>query len=103
MKIGAINFFSAKIKFIRDNLFTKNSYLKHDDRIATEDQSWSPATKRLIVLRRLELLHPSLLNYIANVFSHELQNHTLKDTQPLVMTQFDSLLNDVYKKKRTSH
>ena len=65
-------------QFIRDNLLTKNSNLKHDDRIATEDETLSPTTERLIVLRWLELLHPSLPNHIANVFSHELQNHTLK-------------------------
>ena len=90
-------------QFIRDSLLTKNSNLKHDDRIATEDETLSPTTERLIVLRWLELLHPSLPNHIANVFSHELQNHTLIDIQPLVVTQVDSLLNDGHKKKRTSH
>ena len=59
-------------QFIRDNLLTKNSNLKHDDRIAIEDETLNPTTERIIVLRWLELLHPSLRNHIANVFSHEL-------------------------------
>ena len=84
-------------------LLTKNSNLKHDDHIPTEDETLSPTTERLIVLRWLELLHPSLPNHIANAFSHKLQNHILKGIQPLVMTQINGLLNDVYKKKRTSH
>ena len=97
------HFYVRLRQFIRGKLLTKNSNLKHDDRIATEDQTLSPTTERLIVLRWLELLHPSLPNHIANVFSHELQNHTLIDIQPLVVTQIDNLLNDVHKKKRTSH
>ena len=84
------------------NLLIRNSNLKRDDRITTEDETLSPTTEWLIVLRWIELLHPSLPNHVANIFSHKLQNHTLKDIQPLAVTQTDSLLNDVYKKKRTS-
>ena len=49
------------------------------------------------------LLHASFPNHIANVFSHKLQNHTLKDMQLLPVTQVDSLLNDVHKKNTISH
>ena len=86
-------------QFIRDNLLTKNSNLKHDDCFATEDETLSPTAERLVVLRWLDLLHSPLPNHIANVFSHELQNHSLKDIQLLVVTQINSLLNDVIQKE----
>ena len=86
-------------QFIRDNLLTKNSNLRHDDHLPTEDEILSPTTERLIVLRWLELLHPSLPKHISNVFSHELQNQTLKDIQPLIVSQIDSLLNDIAQKE----
>ena len=50
-------------------------------------------------MRWLELLHPSLPNHIANVFSHELQNHTLKVIQSLTVTRIDNLLNAVAQKE----
>ena len=77
--------------FIKDNLLTKNSTLKLDNCIATKNETLSPTTEGLIVLRCLELLCPSLPNHIVNVFSHELKIHTLRDVKTLIVTQIDSL------------
>ena len=61
-------------------------------------RSMSPTTERLIVLRWLELLHPALPQHVANVFSHDLQNKSLKDLQQQIVSQIDHLLSDVGKK-----
>ena len=59
-------------QFIRDNLLKNDSNIQHDGKVPENGESMSPTTERLIVLRWIELLHPSLPQHVANVFSHDL-------------------------------
>ena len=85
-------------QLIRDNLLKSDSNIQHDGKVPENDESMSPTTKRLIVLRWLELLYPALPQHVADVFSHDLQSKSLKDLQPQIVCQIDHLLFDVGKK-----
>ena len=54
--------------------------------------------ERLIALRWLELLHPSLTNHVPNVFALDLQTKSRKDLQPRINEQNNDLLFQVHNK-----
>ena len=72
--------------------------IEHDGKIPTTNETLSPTTERLNVLRWLEVLHPSLPNHVSNVFSQDLQTKSLKDLQPTICEQIDDLLRQVDEK-----
>ena len=75
-------------QFIRDNLLLSSGHIiYHDGKLPSADEKLSPTTERLIVLRWLEILHPTLPAHIANVFAHDLQTKSLKDIQPRISEQ----------------
>ena len=82
-------------QFIRDNLLLKSGKITHNGIVPTCDETLSPTTERLIVLRWLEVLHPALINHVTNVFAHDLQTKSLKDLQPRITEQLDELLRQV--------
>ena len=82
---------------IRDNLLQKDSNIQHDGKVPENDESMSPTTERLIVLHWIELLHSTLPQHVANVFSHDLQSKSLKDLQIQIVSQIHHLLSDVGK------
>ena len=79
-------------QFVRDNLLSCTSNIQHDGKILTADETLSPTTERLVVLRWLEVLHPALPNHVAKVFANELQSKSLKDLQPRIAEQIDELI-----------
>ena len=87
-------------QFIRDNLLLSSGKIHHDGKIPTADENISPTTERLIVLRWLELLHPSLPAHVSKVFSNELHTKSLKDLYPQILEQVDDLICQVDEKAR---
>ena len=79
-------------QFIRDNLLLSSGRIAHGGAIPSADETFSPTTESLIVLRWLEMLHPSLPSHVSNVFAHDLQTKSLKDLQPRISEQVDDLL-----------
>ena len=86
-------------QFIRDNLLLSSGHIYHDGKLPSADEKLSPTTERLIVLRWLEILHPTLPAHITNVFSHDLQTKSLKDIQPRISEQIHDLLLQVESKE----
>ena len=82
-------------QFIRDNLLLKSGRITHHGKVPTTDESLSPTTERLVVLRWLEALHPALPNHVTNVFAQDLQTKSLKDLQPRITEQLDDLLRQI--------
>ena len=58
-------------QFVRENLLLSSGRIEHDGRVPTADESFSPTTERLIVLRWSEILHPGLPRHVSNVFVHD--------------------------------
>ena len=85
-----INNFLKLYKFIRDKI-------EHDGTVPTTGEVLSATTDRLIVLRWLELLHPSLPNHVSNVFTLDLQTKSLKNLQSRINEQINDLLFQVNK------
>ena len=82
-------------QFIRDNLLLSSGKIQHDGKVPTADEKLSPTTERMIVLRWLQILHPSLPGHVANVFAHDLQTKSLKDLQPRIAEQINDLLSQI--------
>ena len=80
-------------QFVRDNLLLSSGRINHDGKVPSADESFSPTTERLVVLRWLEVLHPALSNHVAN--TQDLQTRSLKDLQPQLAEQIDDLLRQV--------
>ena len=55
-------------QFVRDNLLLSSGKIQHDGAVPQRDETLGAITERLIVLRWLEILHPSLPAHVANVF-----------------------------------
>ena len=90
-------------QYIRDNLLLSSGKIEHDGKIPTTNESLSPTTERLIVLRWLEVLHPQLPQHVHNVFSQDLQGKSLKDLQPRICEQIDDLLRQVADKSENEN
>ena len=88
-------------QFIRDNLLLSSGKIEHDGTTPTTDEVLSATTERLIALRWLESLRPSLPNHVSNVFALDLQTKSLKDLQPRINEQINDLLFQVHNKRRT--
>ena len=86
-------------QFIRDNLLLSTGKINHDGKVPTTSETLSPTVERLIVLRWMELLHPSLPKQVGKVFSHELRTKSLKDLQPQILEQVDDLIYQADKEK----
>ena len=87
--------FQRIMAHIEDNLLTVASGLQHDGEAPTMDETISPTTERLAVLMWLTMKDKRLPTYIARIYAHDLQSTTLKDIQPRIAENMDSLIEDL--------
>ena len=80
---------------IEDNLLTTTCGLSHDGEQPAENEELSPTTERLSVYLWLQLIDVRLPGYISMKYAHELQSMTLKDLQPRVSENMESILQDL--------
>ena len=97
-----LHLFLRMKQFIRDNLLLSSGKIEHDGKVPTTNETLSPTTERLNVLRWLYVLHPNLPMHVSNVYSQELQTKSLKDLQPRICEQVDDLLRQVEEKLETN-
>ena len=88
-------FYQRIVAHLEDNLLTVASGLHHDGALPTDDEVMSPTTERLAVYLWLNLIDHRLPSYIARIYAHDLQSHTLKDIQPRLSQSMDSLLTEI--------
>ena len=94
-----LHLFLRMKQFIRDNLLLSSGKIEHDGKVPSTNETLSPTTERLNVLRWLEVLNPNLPKHVANIFAQDLQTKSLKDLQPRICEQIDDLLRQVADKE----
>ena len=67
-------------------------FSRFDGEVYNQSEEMSPSTERLAVFLWLYYIDERLPMYIVRVYSHELQKMTLKDLQPTLSQNMDSLL-----------
>lgn len=80
---------------MQDNLLCSGSRLKHNGSVPVNNEEMSPTVERLVVLRWMELIHPSLPSLVQRTFAHDLQTMTLKDLQPQIVDALDGFLEEL--------
>ncbi len=80
---------------LEDNLLTTTCGLKHDGVDPTQNEEMSPLAERMAVYLWLQLIDQRLIPHTAKVYSHELQSMTLKDLQPRLSENMDTILQDM--------
>ena len=78
-----------------DNLLSAESHIKHDGEVVTIDEEMSPTTERLAVFFWLLQIDERLPAYISRVYAHDLQTNSLKDIQPQICQNLDSLIMEL--------
>ena len=78
-----------------DNLLTTTCGLTHDGAVPEANEDMSPTTERLAVYIWLQLIDQRLPSHILRIYSHELQSMTLKDLQPRISENMDTILQDI--------
>ena len=82
-------------QYICDKLLLSSGKIDHDGKIPTNNETLFPTTERLVVSKRLEILHPQLPHHVGNVFAQDLQSESLKDPQPRLCKQINDLIRQV--------
>ena len=85
-------FFQRIMAHLYDNLLTAESGITFDGEEFRTNEEMSPSTERLAVFLWLHYIDERLPMYIARVYSHDLQRKSLKDLQPVISQNMDSLL-----------
>ena len=87
--------FQRIIAHLEDNLLTVASNIHHDGAAVAADEIMSPTTERLATFMWLQLIDVRLPAYVARVYAHDLQTKSLKDIQPQLAENMDSLLSEL--------
>ena len=85
-------FFQRIMAHLYDNLLSADSQLLYEGEVYTESEDMSPSTERLAVFLWLHYIDKRLLMYVSHVYSHDLQKLSLKDLQPTLAQNMESLL-----------
>ncbi len=80
---------------LEDNLLTVAGGLKHDGDVPTVDEELSPMAERLAVYLWLLLIDQRLPPHILRIYSHDLQSMSLKDLQPRLSENMDTILQEI--------
>ena len=83
------------IAHLEDNLLTVASNIQHDGAAVAEDEIMSPTTERLAAYIWLQLIDQRLPAYVMRTYAHDLQSKSLKDLQPQLAENMDSMLSDL--------
>ena len=87
--------FQRIMAHLDDNLLTVASGLQHDGAVVAQDEIMSPTTERLAVFMWLQLIDRRLPAYVSRVYAHDLSSKSLKDIQPQIAENMDSLLAEL--------
>ena len=85
-------FFQRIMAHLYDNLLSAESELIYDGQVYTSSEEMSPSTERLAVFLWLHYIDERLPMYVSRVYSHDLQKMSLKDLQPTLSQNMQSLL-----------
>ena len=88
-------FYQRIVAHLEDNLLTVASGLHHDGALPVSDEVMSPTIERLAVYLWLQLIDSRLPAYVARIYAHDLETHTLKDIQPRLSQSMDSILAEL--------
>ena len=83
------------IAHLEDNLITIESGIMHDGEEPTEDEILSPTAERLAVYLWMCLIDVRLPDYVSRVYANDLQSKSLKDIQPQIVDNMESLLAEI--------
>jgi len=89
------SFFQRIMSHLYDNLLTAESGIIFDGEKTTVNEEMSPTVERLAVFEWLRLIDERLPLYVARVYSHDLLTKSLKDLQPEICQNMESLLMEV--------
>ena len=78
-----------------DNLLCSDSGIIFDGEAVTVDEIMSPTTERLAVYLWLIAIDNRLPMYVSRVYAHDLSTRSLKDLQPQICQNMDSLLMEL--------
>ena len=78
-----------------DNLLCPGSALQFDGVVYNQTEQMSPSTERLGVFLWLHYIDERLPMYVARAYSHDLQKLSLKDLQPVLSQNMESLLAEL--------
>ena len=85
-------FFQRIMAHLYDNLLSADSNLTFDGETYTGNEEMSPTTERLAVYLWLYYIDERLPMYVSRVYAHDLQSKSLKDMQPIISQNMESLL-----------
>ena len=85
-------YFQRIMAHLYDNLLSPEAALLFDGEVYNTSEEMSPSTERLAVFLWLHYIDERLPMYVARVYAHELQSMTLKDLQPVISQNMNSLL-----------
>ena len=85
-------FFQRIMAHLYDNLLSPDCNLLFDGEQYAANEDMSPTTERLAVYLWLHCIDERLPMYIARVYAHDLQTKSLKDMQPIISQNMESLL-----------
>ena len=85
-------FFQRIMAHLYDNLLSVDSNLTFDGVLYNGNEDMSPSTERLAVFLWLHYIDERLPMYVARVYAHDLQTKSLKDMQPIISQNMESLL-----------
>ena len=89
------SFFQRIMSHLYDNLLTTDSGIIFDGQPITSNEEMSPTVERLAVFMWLQLIDIRLPLYVSRVYSHDLQSKSIKDIQPEICQNLDSLLMEI--------
>ena len=84
--------FQRILAHLEDNLLTVESGIIHDGAAPTEDEALSPTAERLAVYIWMNLIDNRLPDFIARQYAHDLQTKSIKEIQPMIVDNMESLL-----------
>ena len=84
--------FQRILAHLEDNLITVESGIIHDGAAPTEDEVLSPTAERLAVYIWMTLIDQRLPDFVARQYAHDLQTKSIKEIQPLIVDNMESLL-----------
>ena len=89
------SFFQRIMAHLYDNLLCPGSALQFDGEVYNQTEQMSPSTERLGVFLWLHYIDERLPMYVARAYSHDLQKMSLKDIQPVLSQNMESLLAEL--------
>ena len=88
-------FFQRIMAHLYDNLLSAGSIIKFDGEEVSENEEMSPTVERLGVFLWLHFIDERLPEYISRIYAKDLQSHSIKDLQPQISMNINSIIQDL--------